>query len=64
MSYHILFCMLCAVIAANILVVVIAITKAYRDERIERRFGTFRSGWGPAFAPGLIQRGRVKSSPL
>lgn len=32
MSYHILFWMLCAVIAANILVVVIAITKAYRDE--------------------------------
>jgi len=41
MSYHILFWMLCAVIAANILVVAIAITRAYRNER---GFGTLRSG--------------------
>ena len=41
MSYHILFWMLCAVIAANILVVAIAITRAYRKER---GFGTLCSG--------------------
>ena len=32
MSFHILFWMLCAVIAANLVVVLIAIAKAYRDE--------------------------------
>jgi hypothetical protein len=32
MSYHFLFWALCAVIAANVVVVIIAITKAYRDE--------------------------------
>jgi hypothetical protein len=32
MSFHILFWMLCAVIAANLVVIVIALAKAYRDE--------------------------------
>jgi hypothetical protein len=33
MSYHILFWMLCAVLAAHVVVAIIAVTKAYRDER-------------------------------
>jgi hypothetical protein len=41
--YHIIFWTLCSVIAANIVVAVIAITKRYRDER---KFGTFRSEAG------------------
>jgi hypothetical protein len=32
MSYHILFWMLCAVLAAHVVVAIIAVTKAYRDE--------------------------------
>ena len=48
MSYHILFWMLCAVIAANILVVVIAIRNAYREER-RNTSPRVRTGF---FAPG------------
>ena len=45
MSYHLLFWMLCAVIAANILVVVIAIRKVYREEgHVSRRARSIRSG--------------------
>jgi hypothetical protein len=48
MNYHIHFSALCAVIAANILVAVIAIIRAYRDEKRIRRFS--------GFAPGLNRR--------
>jgi len=41
MSYHILFAALCAVIAANVLVAGIAITRAYREEKRSRRFVGF-----------------------
>jgi len=41
MSYQILFAALCAVIAANILVAVIAIIRAYREEKRSRRFSGF-----------------------
>jgi hypothetical protein len=33
MTFHMLFWALCAVVAANVAVAVIAIAKAYRDER-------------------------------
>jgi hypothetical protein len=46
MNYQILFAALCAVIAANILVAVIAITRAYREEKRIRRFSGFAPGWG------------------
>ena len=41
MSYQIVFAMLCAVIAANILVAIIAIIRAYREEKSIRRFSRF-----------------------
>ena len=41
MTYQILFAGLCAVIAANILVAVIAIIRAYREEKNIRRFSRF-----------------------
>jgi hypothetical protein len=33
MTFHMMFWALCAVVAANVVVAVIAIAKAYRDER-------------------------------
>jgi hypothetical protein len=48
MNYHILFSALCAVIAANFLVAVIAIIRSYREEKRIRRFS--------GFAPGLNRR--------
>jgi hypothetical protein len=48
MNYQILFAGLSAVIAANILVAVIAIIRAYREEKRIRRFS--------GFTPGLNQR--------
>lgn len=48
MIYFILFLALCAVIAANILVVVIALRKAYREEtRIRRVSQRVRTGFVP-----------------
>jgi len=47
-TYQILFAGLCAVIAANILVAVIAIIRAYREEKRIRRFS--------GFTPGLNRR--------
>ena len=44
MIYQILFLALCAVIAANLLVVAIAINKAYRQEKRARRFSGFAPG--------------------
>ena len=46
MMYQILFLALSVVIAANILVVVIALSRAYREERRPqpRRFSGFASG--------------------
>jgi hypothetical protein len=44
MSYQILFAMLCAVIAANVLVAVIAIVRAYRGEKRIRRFSGYAPG--------------------
>jgi hypothetical protein len=44
MNYQILFAALCAVIAANILVAVIAIARAYREEKRIRRFSGFAPG--------------------
>ena len=41
MSYQIVFAMLCVAIAANILVAVIAIVRAYREEKGIRRFSRF-----------------------
>lgn len=41
MTYQILFAALCAVIAGNILVAVIAIIRAYREEKSIRRFSRF-----------------------
>jgi hypothetical protein len=45
MIYQILFLALCAALAANIVVVVIAIIRAYREEKRARRF----SGFDPGF---------------
>jgi hypothetical protein len=44
MTYQILFAALCAVIAANILVAVIAIIRAFREEKRIRRFSGFAPG--------------------
>jgi hypothetical protein len=44
MSYQILFAGLCAVIAFNILVAIIAIMRAYREERRSRGFSGFAQG--------------------
>jgi hypothetical protein len=44
MNYQILFAALCAVIAANILVAVIAIIRAFREEKRIRRFSGFAPG--------------------
>jgi hypothetical protein len=44
MSYQILSAGLCAVIAANVLVAVIAIIRAYREEKKSRRFSGFAPG--------------------
>jgi hypothetical protein len=41
MNYQILFAALCAVIAANILVAVVAIIRAYREEKRIRHFSGF-----------------------
>jgi hypothetical protein len=41
MNYQILFAALCAVIAANILVAVIAIIRAYREENRIRHFSAW-----------------------
>ena len=48
MNYQILFAGLCAVIAANLLVAVIAIIRTYREEKRIRRFS--------GFTPGLNRR--------
>jgi hypothetical protein len=53
MNYQILFAGLCAVIAANILVAVIAIIRAYREEKRIRRFS--------GFTPGLNRRSILKT---
>ena len=44
MIYQILFLGLSVVIAANILILVIALTRAYREERRGRRFSGFAPG--------------------
>src|SRR5262249_51534519 len=44
MTYHTLFAALCAVLAANIIVAVIAIIKAYREEERVRRLSRFAPG--------------------
>jgi hypothetical protein len=41
MMFQVLFVALCGVIAANMLVVVIALTNAYRDEKKRGRFSGF-----------------------
>jgi hypothetical protein len=49
MSFQVLFAALCAVIAVNILVVVVAIRNAYREERrirhSQRVRASFAQGW-------------------
>ena len=47
MSFQVLFVALCAVIAVNILVVVIAIRNAYREERRIRHSQRVRAGFAP-----------------
>lgn len=44
MTYQVLFATLCAVIAANILVAVIAIIRTFREEKRIRRFSGFAPG--------------------
>jgi len=44
MTYHTLFAALCAVLAANIIVAVIAIIRAYREEKRVRRLSRFAPG--------------------